>query len=85
MVWILAFKYVPNDLDKYDLKPSFDVEVHDPIYVADFYIRLTEMIDLSDSECFAELQIKVYYWVVDENLEADDKIDNLLFLILINH
>ena len=46
--------YISNDLDEYDPKPSFDVEVRDSNYVTDFHIKLTEMIDLSGSECFAE-------------------------------
>ena len=58
MVWILAFKYVSNDLDKYDPKLSFDVEVSDSNYVADFHTKLTEMIDFSGSECFAEFYIE---------------------------
>ena len=59
--WILAFKYVPNDLDKYDPKPSFDVEVRDSNYVADFHIKLTEMIDLSGSEYYAEFYIEDFF------------------------
>ena len=39
--------YIPNDLDKYDPKPFFDVEVHDSNYVTDFHIKLTETIDMS--------------------------------------
>ena len=35
LVWFLAFKYVPNDLDKYDQKTSLDVKVCDSNYVAE--------------------------------------------------
>ena len=38
------------------------VEVRDSSYVADFHIKLTEMIDLNGSECFAEFHKKIFYF-----------------------
>ena len=57
---MLPFNYVPDNLDKYDLKPSFDVKVHGSNYVADFHIKHTEMIDLSGSGYFAEFYREVF-------------------------
>ena len=71
----MVFKYVPNDLDRYDRKPPFHVEVRDSNYVADFHIKLTEMIHLSGSECFVEFYREHFFIFVGEKLEADDKIE----------
>ena len=77
MVWILEFKYIPNDLVKYDPKPSFDVEMRDSNYVADFHIKLTEMIDLSGSEYFAEFHKEFFFIFIGEKLQANDKIEDV--------
>ena len=68
------FQFVPQDLDKYDPKPFFEVEVSGSNTVADFHSKLTEMIDLRNSECVAE-----YYrdgFNVGEKLECDERIED---------
>ena len=45
-----------SDLDKHDQKPYFDIEVRDSNHVVDAHTKLTEIIRLSGSGCFAECQ-----------------------------
>ena len=49
--------------------------MHDSNYVADFHIKLTEMIDMSGSECFAKFHRR-FFIIVGEKLEADDRIED---------
>ena len=68
------FQFVPKDLDKYDPKPFFEVEVSGSNTVADFHSKLTEMNDLRDSDFVAE-----YYrdgFNVGEKLKCDEKIED---------
>ena len=58
--------------NSYDPKPSFNVEVRDSNYFADFHIKLTEMIDLSGSECFVKFHRR-FLIIVDVKRKADDK------------
>ena len=48
------FKFDPKDLENYDPKMSYVVEVSGSNTVADFRSKLVEMIDLINYECAAE-------------------------------
>ena len=49
--------------------------MRDSNYVADFHIKLTEMIDLSSSECLAKFHSR-FFIIVGEKLEADDRTED---------
>ena len=68
------FYFFPKDLDQFDPKPSFDVEVYNTNTVADFQTKLFEMVNLSDSDYVAEFYSKGFN--VGAKLNAEDKIDD---------
>ena len=63
------------------------VEMCDSNYVGDFHIKLTEIIDLSGSECFAEFHREVFFIFVCEKLEADGRIEDCatVFAVIKTH
>ena len=68
------FQFVPKDVDKWDPKSSFEVEVSGSNFVADFHTKLTKMIDLRNSECSAEFYRGGFN--VGKKLECDEKIED---------
>ena len=68
------FKFDPKDLENYDPKMSYVVEVSGSNTVADFRSKLTEMIGLRNYYCAAEFYRN---WFDDrEKLECDERIEN---------
>ena len=51
------------------------------------HTKLTRMIDLSGSQCFAEFYREGFAIFVDEKLEADDKIEDgaIVFVVIKTH
>ena len=68
------FQFVPKDLDKYDPKPSYEVEVSGSNTVADFHSKLTAMIDLRNSECEAVFYREGFH--VGDKMECDERIED---------
>ena len=68
------FQLVQDDLDKFDPKTDYEVEVSGSNTVADFHSKLTEIISLRNSYCVAEYYRK--WFDVGEKLEWDERIED---------
>ena len=68
------FNLLPKDLDKFDPKMSYEVEVSGSNTVADFRSKLNEMIGLRNYKCEVEFYRK--WFNGDEKLERDERIEH---------